>query len=306
MDPNGTIFRDWVLSQQVCGRYPTAVDDSHIRIALDTAIAEVNIYPPFDEGFEIAEYRVTRIIDGESIFFLHVLLDDLDRAKELFDEMTESLEEEEEHQAVHVLLCCTSALTTTLFASKMGEVAIALSLNYDFTAMPIVQALQPGGDWAAVLLAPQASHMRRQIMEAHPDAVVFEIPGKIFGSFDAAAAVQLVMHALHDVQETNEPTGNLRASRDLANDRRILIITLFTLRDQARLGYRLFDHGKKVYDSPDIETIKQYCREQVETLWEETLRFENPQSYYVDLSQKLYELKQEMIREHRDRNESEL
>ncbi len=243
MDPNGTIFRDWVLSQQVCGRYPTAVDDSHIRIALDTAIAEVNIYPPFDEGFEIAEYRVTRIIDGESIFFLHVLLDDLDRAKELFDEMTESLEEEEEHQAVHVLLCCTSALTTTLLASKMGEVAIALSLNYDFTAMPIVQALQPGGDWAAVLLAPQASHMRRQIMEAHPDAVVFEIPGKIFGSFDAAAAVQLVMHALHDVQETNEPTGNLRASRDLANDRRILIITLFTLRDHARLGYRLFDHG---------------------------------------------------------------
>jgi ABC-type transport system substrate-binding protein len=86
MDPNGTIFRDWVLSQQVCGRYPTAVDDSHIRIALDTAIAEVNIYPPFDEGFEIAEYRVTRIIDGESIFFLHVLLDDLDRAKELFEE----------------------------------------------------------------------------------------------------------------------------------------------------------------------------------------------------------------------------
>ncbi|WP_163427064.1 nicotinate phosphoribosyltransferase [Eubacterium pyruvativorans] len=72
------------------------------------------------------------------------------------------------------------------------------------------------------------------------------------------------------------------------------------------LQVRLFDHGKKVYDSPDIETIKQYCREQVETLWEETLRFENPQSYYVDLSQKLYELKQEMIREHRDRNESEL
>ena len=77
----------------------------------------------------------------------------------------------------------------------------------------------------------------------------------------------------------------------------------FTARN---LQVRLFDHGKKVYDSPDIETIKQYCREQVETLWEETLRFENPQSYYVDLSQKLYELKQEMIREHRDRNESEL
>ena len=64
------------------------------------------------------------------------------------------------------------------------------------------------------------------------------------------------------------------------------------LRDQ------LFDHGKLVYDEPDIEDVKTYCREQIDTLWDETLRFENPQTYYVDLSQKLWDVKDKLIKEH--------
>ncbi|MBQ9005268.1 MAG: ROK family protein [Atopobiaceae bacterium] len=243
MSTIGTKFRKWVLTQRVNGVVPTAIDANHMRVKMMTVTAEVNIYPGLDGNEEIAEYRIVRHLDNEAIFFLHVLLDDLERAKELFEEMVEALESENEQQATHVLLCCTSALTTTLFASKMGDVAIALSLDYDFTAMPVSEALQPGGNWAAVLLAPQVSHMRQKLMEAHPDAVVFEIPGKVFGSFDAAAALQLVMHALHDVQATDERHNNLRSARDLANDRRILIITLFTLRDYSRLGYRVFDHG---------------------------------------------------------------
>lgn len=260
----GSRFRNWVLAQRVVGTAPTALDADHIRIELPTVVAEVNMYPGIDDDDEIAEYRVVRRLDGEATFFLHVLLDDLERAKELFEEMAEALEGEEEHQATHILLCCTSALTTSYFASKMGEVAIALSLDYDFTALSVMQALQPGGDWAAVLLAPQVSHMRRQIMEAHPQSVVFEIPGKIFGSYDAAGAVQLVMHALHDAQESLTKTSTLRSARDLANDRRILIITMFTLRDHARLGYRLFDRGtiasegavrKAKLDFRDIEDL---------------------------------------------------
>ncbi|MDD5922933.1 MAG: nicotinate phosphoribosyltransferase [Eubacteriales bacterium] len=61
---------------------------------------------------------------------------------------------------------------------------------------------------------------------------------------------------------------------------------------------RIFDHGELVYDLPDIETIRDYCRDQLETLWSETLRFENPQTYYVDLSQKLYDLKHELLNDY--------
>jgi len=49
--------------------------------------------------------------------------------------------------------------------------------------------------------------------------------------------------------------------------------------------------GERVYTPPPIDMIRDYCRVQVERLWEEVLRFENPQKYYVDLSQKLWDLK---------------
>ena len=61
------------------------------------------------------------------------------------------------------------------------------------------------------------------------------------------------------------------------------------------LKVQLFDKGKKVYDSPDVEDIRKYCAEQVETIWDETKRFENPQTYYVDLSQKLWNLKKDLL-----------
>ena len=57
----------------------------------------------------------------------------------------------------------------------------------------------------------------------------------------------------------------------------------------------IFERGKCVYESPSIEEIKKYCAEQVDTLWEESLRFENPQTYKVDLSQKLWDLKNELL-----------
>lgn len=66
------------------------------------------------------------------------------------------------------------------------------------------------------------------------------------------------------------------------------------------LQVQIFKGGKLIYDSPDIETIRSYCLEQIDTLWEETLRFENPQTYYIDLSQELWELRTKLIESHQE------
>ncbi|MCQ2385511.1 MAG: nicotinate phosphoribosyltransferase [Clostridia bacterium] len=58
----------------------------------------------------------------------------------------------------------------------------------------------------------------------------------------------------------------------------------------------VFLNGECVYDCPAIEEIREYCRQQLSLLWEEVKRFENPHRYYVDLSEKLWTLKQEMLR----------
>ncbi|MDD5823892.1 MAG: nicotinate phosphoribosyltransferase [Firmicutes bacterium] len=57
----------------------------------------------------------------------------------------------------------------------------------------------------------------------------------------------------------------------------------------------IFEKGKCVYQSPSIDEIRDYCNEQVDTLWEETLRFDNPQTYKVDLSQELWDLKNSLL-----------
>ena len=59
----------------------------------------------------------------------------------------------------------------------------------------------------------------------------------------------------------------------------------------------LFVKGKCVYEYPHIEKIKAYCKDQIDTLWDEVLRFENPHNYYVDLSQKLWDLKSDMLKQ---------
>lgn len=57
----------------------------------------------------------------------------------------------------------------------------------------------------------------------------------------------------------------------------------------------IFKKGKYVYNQPTLAQIKAYCSSQIDTLWNEVLRFENPHNYYVDLSQTLYDEKSRLI-----------
>ena len=55
--------------------------------------------------------------------------------------------------------------------------------------------------------------------------------------------------------------------------------------------------GKRVYTSPDVMNIRDYCQKEQNTLWDESRRLINPQKVYVDLSQKLYDLKKNLLEE---------
>ena len=61
----------------------------------------------------------------------------------------------------------------------------------------------------------------------------------------------------------------------------------------------VFQKGQLVYERPSLQEIQKYCAEQVGTLWDEVKRFENPHVFYVDLSQKLWDIKQELLRKNR-------
>ena len=58
----------------------------------------------------------------------------------------------------------------------------------------------------------------------------------------------------------------------------------------------VFKKGKCVYESPSIEEIREYSKTQLSLIWDEVKRFENPHKYYVDLSEKLWNMNQKLIR----------
>ncbi len=67
----------------------------------------------------------------------------------------------------------------------------------------------------------------------------------------------------------------------------------FTARE---LQVPIFQKGELVYHLPSLQEIRAYCREQVDSLWDEVKRFDNPHSYYVDLSQKLWDIKYALLK----------
>ena len=70
------------------------------------------------------------------------------------------------------------------------------------------------------------------------------------------------------------------------------VFTNFTAKE---LLVPVFRAGKRVYDSPPIAEMRAYCAGQIDLLWDEVKRFENPHNYYVDLSQKLWDIQQELL-----------
>ena len=70
------------------------------------------------------------------------------------------------------------------------------------------------------------------------------------------------------------------------------IVADYTVRP---LRVPLFKAGRCVYTSPDIKDIRNYCLSEIDTLWEQIKRFENPQTYFVDLSTKLWKCKNDLL-----------
>ena len=101
--------------------------------------------------------------------------------------------------------------------------------------------------------------------------------------------------------------GDLLALSDevIPNDKYTLIHPVETWKQKELTNYQvrdllvpIFKDGQLVYQTPNIEETKAYCNNEFNTLYEEIKRIDNPHEYYVDLSDKLRNLKEELINTH--------
>ncbi|MBQ7726571.1 MAG: nicotinate phosphoribosyltransferase, partial [Clostridia bacterium] len=67
-----------------------------------------------------------------------------------------------------------------------------------------------------------------------------------------------------------------------------------------KLQVPVFKNGKQVYETPSVKEISKYRAEQIDSLWDEVTRFENPHTYYVDLSEDLWNLRNDLINQLRN------
>ena len=260
-------FRDWVLSRTAMlshvieGCTVEAPDDEHVRIRTEKATANVNFYELDPGAPEIVELNIIPTDDPDNpTFFLHFEMDDLEHAQQLFDELTDTLSQLTVKRTTRILLSCTSGLTTSFFAKRLAEVAATLSLDYEFEAKPIVQALGVAGDYEAVMLAPQVHMQRDEMIERHPNLVVFEIPGAVFGSYDAGTALRMLLEAMQEnALAARMEQSDTRIVRKLDNDRRILVISAaFGIRDSL-YSYRVYDRGEVVLNGRVEKPSRSYC-----------------------------------------------
>lgn len=110
---------------------------------------------------------------------------------------------------------------------------------------------------------------------------------RMYSNETGKAMADLIM--LHD--ETVDQTEPLEIF-DPEHTWKRTILENFTAREML---VPVFIEGRLVYDLPPIHEIRDHCAREIATMWKEVLRFENPHGYYIDLSERLWQLKNDMI-----------
>ncbi len=65
------------------------------------------------------------------------------------------------------------------------------------------------------------------------------------------------------------------------------------------LMVKVIENGELIYELPSLDEIRRHCAEEMDTLWDEVKRFSNPHHYYVDLSQRLWDIRNELLNQAR-------
>lgn len=108
-------------------------------------------------------------------------------------------------------------------------------------------------------------------------------------------------------KDTNKAIGDVVALKDevIPEDNYEIFHPVYTWKRKTITNYRaekvlvkIYDKGKLVYDLPKLEEIKQRAKDQLDTLWDETTRIDNPNQYIVDLSKELWDLKDDLLKKH--------
>jgi cellobiose-specific phosphotransferase system component IIB len=244
--PGITRFKEWIRSLESDAYRLNEEDEKEWLLETDYAGGHIVFHPQ-----DIIELMIVSLKTGENEFYLHFQLHDEDHAHGLVNEMIKALLEMKDARKLKVLLTCTSGLTTSYFASQLTEAAASLHLDYEFAAVPFNKIYEKGFDYDVILLAPQVHYEYAKTAEIFKRKTVMKIPAAAFGGYKSGDVIEMIMAAMLEKKETDPETEAIRSVFD--NDRRILCIALVNHLDRFRIGYCIYDHGKRTLDKEVIK-----------------------------------------------------
>ncbi len=230
-------YRKWILMQRSENYTISENELGNIELETRYVFGYVNFYEQ-----AIIELRIDRIQDGETEFFLHFQLNDLDRAKEMFNEMTEALINLKKSHQKQILLCCTSGLTTSYFAEQLNHACETMNYQIHFSAVSYTQVYRKGDQYEAILLAPQISYERNNMEKVLKDQLVMSIPAKIFAKYDCGAMLDLLNKELN-LHEEKKTTKAERTRSFFNTTEKILTIGVINDHDETCIQYRYYKEG---------------------------------------------------------------
>lgn len=230
-------YRKWVI-QRGTETFPvTENEEGNLEIESKFALGRVNFYED-----DIVELRIDMIRDNTTEFFLHFQLKDLKRAQDLYVEMEEAMRSLKDRQVVHIVLSCTSGLTTSYYAELLNAASKTLNLNYEFQAVSYnrLESEMHGKDM--LLLAPQVHFERKKLQEKYPNVLVRNIPAQTFGKYDTGTLIEMIKGELQDENALKTPKA-VRTQAFFETNKKVLVAGYIQSENENHIIYRYYHNG---------------------------------------------------------------
>ena len=247
-------FRDWAL-EQVNPEYTLKAEHGKYEaVTAETRFAKASAIFHVIDGLDVVEMSVINKTTQSASFYLHFELKDLLHAEQLFEEMISTLMKTQGTTTIKVLLCCSSALTTSFFKEKLNSAAELLTLDMMFDAISYNSLFTEGYDANVILLAPQIGYELKKVKEIMKDKLVLMAPAQIFASYDVSGMIDFVNRKLAE-NEQQKREKMLPAERmEFKNTPCMLVIAVIVEFESIRFVYRVYDAGSIIIQD---EVIKQ-------------------------------------------------
>ena len=264
------MYRKWVLARS-SEDYPiTENEKGNLEMESNEGIGVVNFYEE-----NIVELRINTIPDDEVAFFLHFQLleeDNYEHAQDLFYDMETAMRNLKKNKTYHILLSCTSALTTSYFAEVLNDAAEKTGTKYHFRAVSFDHIEEEGKNEDVILLAPQVHFERKKVQEMYPNKIIINIPGTTFAKYNAGEMLGIVKEELED-HEKQITSKQKRMQAFFETTKKILTIGYTYDKktgSKARIVYRYYKNGKEEYkdriytESVSVDDLKSIVSDMLE------------------------------------------